>query len=488
VDLAHKLQLFNIMAPFQSSLGIDFKTNHLILSLLRKSFRKIRLVDYRIYPLWTEGQREVQEAQWISLITTFISKNQVSKDRVFISIPREKTLFRFLRLPIATKENLRKVLEYEAPKITPFDKEDFWFDFQVLKQEAEWLYLVAVFVKKEELNPYLSLLKKTGIQPVSIQVPAVSALNLFLYHYHEGGKEGELSVLLDVNDPFFEMNILEGKEWKDSFYLPLPAEEREERILQAFQRGEEKDISLSRAMFFVYGLDATDKALPSFQRTEGMKGVASPPVGRIEVGTDESLPDYIYPSIGLPLGGLTETPLKLNLLPLEMRQKVRDYGKTVFVGLLSLAVLLGFIWGGGVYGRYRSELETLRSEIKKKRPEVQAVERIQKQRTVLMSEMAEFAKITRGSVSEVQILKELTQLLPPSVWIWHYKFSGREIEISGFADSASELIPLLDKSPLFEKVEFLAPVTNERERRIGVDRERERFKIKMRLEGAGGAT
>jgi Tfp pilus assembly protein PilN len=488
MDLAHKLQFFNTMAPFQSSLGIDFKTNHLILSLLRKSFRKIRLVDYRVYPLWTEGQREIQEAQWISLITTFISKNEVRKDRVFISIPREKTLFRFLRLPIATKENLRKVLEYEAPKITPFDKEDFWFDFQVLKEESEWLYLVAVFVKKEELNPYLSLLKKMGIQPVSIQVPAVSALNLFLYHYHEGGKEDELSVLLDVNDPFFEMNILEGKEWKDSFYLPLPAEEREERILQAFQRGEEKDSSLSRAMFFVYGLDATEKALPSFQRTEGMKGVTSPPVGRIKVGTDESLPDYIYPSLGLPLGGLTKTPLKLNLLPLEMRQKVRDYGKTVFVGLLSLAVLLGFIWGGGVYSGYRSELETLRSEIKKKKPEVEAVERIQKQRTELMSEMAEFAKITRGSVSEVQILKELTQLLPPSVWIWHYKFSGREIEISGFADSASELIPLLDKSPLFEKVEFLAPVTKERERRIGVDRERERFKIKMRLEGAEGPT
>jgi Tfp pilus assembly protein PilN len=241
-------------------------------------------------------------------------------------------------------------------------------------------------------------------------------------------------------------------------------------------------------MFFVYGLDATEKGLPNFQETEGMKGATSPPVGRIEVGTDESLPDYIYPSIGLPLAGLTETPLKLNLLPLEMRKKVRDYGKTVFLGLLSLAVILGFIWGGGVYSRYRSELETLRSEIKKKRPEVEAVERIQKQRTELVSEMAEFAKITRGSVSEVQILKELTELLPPSVWIWQYKFSGREIEISGFADSASELIPLLDKSPLFEKVEFLAPVTKERDRRTGADRERERFKIKMRLEGVGGAT
>jgi Tfp pilus assembly protein PilN len=458
------------MPLFPSSLGIDFKTNHLILSLLRKSFRKMRLVDYRVYPLWTEGQREVQEAQWISLISTFISKNEVNKDRVSVSIPREKTLVRFLRLPIATKENLRKVLEYEAPKLTPFDKEDFWFDFQVLKEE--------------ELSPYLGLLKKMGIQPISIQIPAVSALNLFLYH--EGEKENEISVLLDVNDPFFEMNVLEGKEWKENFHLPLPAQEKEERILHAFKRAEGKDSSLSRAMFFVYGLDATEKALPSFQDSEGMKGVASPPVRRIEVGADETLPDYIYPSIGLPLTGLTDTGFKLNLLPPEMRKKVRDYGKPVFLVLLCLALILGLIWGGGIYSRYQSDLENLRSEVKKRKPEVEAVEKLQGQRAKLALEMTEFERISRGAVSAVQILKELTQVLPPSVWIWHYRFAGREVEISGFADSASELISLLDKSPLFEKVEFLAPVTKERERRIGADRERERFKIKMRMEGAGG--
>jgi general secretion pathway protein L len=239
-------------------------------------------------------------------------------------------------------------------------------------------------------------------------------------------------------------------------------------------------------MFFVYGLDATEKALPSFQEADGMKGVASPPMDRIEVGVDETLPDYIYPSIGLPLAGLTNTRFKVNLLPMEMRKKVREYGKSVFLILLSLAVVLGLTWGGGVYSRYEKDIESLRAEIKKKKPEVEAVERLQKQRTELTVEMAEFEKITRGAVSEVRILQELTQILPTSVWIWQYKFSGREIEISGFADSASELIPLLDKSPLFEKVEFLAPVTKERERRIGVEKERERFKIKVRLEGLGG--
>ena len=485
MNLAHKLQNIKFMAFFNSSLGIDFRTNHLILTLLQKSFHRVRLVDYRIYPLWSEGQKEVQEAQWISLITTFISKNKINGERVSISIPREKVLVRFLRLPIATKENLKKVLEYEAPKLTPFDKEDFYFDYQILKEDAEWVFLIAAFVKKEDLNPYLNLLKKTGIQPIAIQIPAVSALNLFFYH--EGERGNDFSVLLDLNEPYYEMNILERENWKDSFHLPSPQENKEKGILQTFKGSDLKEDSLSRAMFYVYGLDATQRTLPNFEEMDGMKGVSSPPMNRIDVEAGESRPDYIYPSIGLPLTGLTETYFRLNLLPLELRKRLREVGRPIFLTLLCLAVILSIAWGEGVYNRYRNELEALRAEVKKKKPEMEAVEKVQRQRSELAAEIREFEKITRGAVSEVEILKELTQILPPTVWIWQYRISGREIEISGFADSASELIPLLDKSPLFEKVEFQAPVTKERERRLGVDKERERFKIKMRLEGTGEA-
>ena len=487
MKLAHKLQPNRFMAILNSgSLGIDFKTNHLILTLLRKSFgKKIRLVDYRIYPLWTEGQKEVQEAQWISLISTFISKHEIDKRRVSISIPREKVLVRFLRLPLAAKENLRKVLEYEAPKYIPFDKEDFQFDYQILREDQDWVYLLAVFVKKEELTPYMNLLKRMGIDPVSVQIPSVAALNLFFYH--EGEKENETSVLLDLNAPFLEMNILEGGDWKESFHLPSPKEDKEGNILSLCKRSELKEDSLFRAMFFVYGLDASEKALPHLEETDGVKGVSAPPMHRIEVGLDESQPEYIYPSIGLPLKGLIPTRFDLDLLPVEMRKKVRQFGRPVFVVLLSLVLVLTLTWGVGAYVRYKKELGHLRGEVKKKKPEVEAIEKLQKQRGEMAAQIAEFDRINRGAVSEVQILRELAQVLPSTVWIWQYKFSGGGIEISGFADSASELISLLDKSPLFEKVEFLAPVTKERERRVGADKERERFKIKMRLEGVGGA-
>jgi len=153
-----------------------------------------------------------------------------------------------------------------------------------------------------------------------------------------------------------------------------------------------------------------------------------------------------------------------------------------------LAIVLGCTWGIGTYSHYRSEVLSLRSEVKKKKPEVEAVEKLQKQRGEWAREIADFEKLNAGEVGKIEILKELTQILPDSVWIWNLRYSGKEVEISGFADSASDLIPLLDKSPLFEKVEFLAPVTKERERRAGEDKERERFKIKLTLEGRGAVS
>jgi general secretion pathway protein L len=133
-------------------------------------------------------------------------------------------------------------------------------------------------------------------------------------------------------------------------------------------------------------------------------------------------------------------------------------------------------------------LNNITLEIKKRKPEVEAVERLQRQKEELKKEISELEKIKSEEISKTEVLRELTQILPTTVWVWNLKYKGRELEISGFADSASDLIPLLDKSPLFEKVEFLAPVTKERERRIGVDNEKERFKIKMRLEGRRSGT
>lgn len=472
------LDLLSRLLISDSSFGIDFRNQNLVLTLLKKSFSKVFLADYAIHPITPGAQKEEREAEIISLINSFISKNRVKKDKVSVAVPRDKVIARFIQLPSATKENLRKVLEYEASRYTPFENGEFYFDYQLLKENKEWLSLFVLFVKKGDVDDVLALLKKVGIQPVSIQIPSTAALNLFFYN--EGAKENETSVLLNVTEPFFEMELLQGKEWKESVHLPLPREERASKIIQTLKRSSQNG-SPSQSTFFVYGLDADEAIRTDLDGEVG--AVLAPPLNRMDTFKEISKPYQIYPSIGIPLKDLVNTRFNLNLLPFEMRKTVRQIGRPVLVILAGVALALTLTWGAGTIVGYQTELNQVNNEIKKRKPEVEAITKLQKQRDEYVKEISALAKIRAGEVSKTELLEELTKILPDTVWIWNFKYTGKEIEISGFADSASNLIPLIDKSPIFEKVEFMAPVTKERLMRGTDTKEYERFKIKAKIEG-----
>lgn len=469
---------------FDSSFGIDFRKGEVILTCLRRSFGKIRLVDVEIHPLSAESQKEEQETQIISAIHSFLSKHQIERKGISLSIPGEKAVLRFVKFPAATKENLRKVIEYETPRLTPFEKGETYFDYQILKEEKEWLHLLIAFVKRAEIDFPLALLKKIGVQPLSIQIPSVAALNLF--YYHDGAKEGMPSVLMDVAGSFAELNLLMEKGWTESFHLPFPPQEGTSKIINLLRRSGLKEETLARSKFFVYGPGADENVLSSLKTSSPIKEVQSPPLHRLDLNKGISNPQGVYASIGLPLAGLVRTRFDLNLLPHEMRKKVRQFGKPLFVILTFIALVLGIAWGFGTYQQYRKAWSAINAEIKQQKPEIDAVEKLQKQRDELVKEVAEFTKIEEGELSKIDLLHEVAQILPPTAWVWNLTYNGKEVEISGFADSASDLISLLDRSPLFERVEFLAPVTKERLRSMvggnPVDQEKERFKIKMRVE------
>ncbi len=470
------------MAFFDTSFGIDFRENHLILMFLKKSFGRVRLIDFGVYPILQDNKKEERDSQIIGVLNTFISKHQINKGRVHLSIPREKVVARFISLPIAVKENLRRVMEYEISKYTPFEKEEIYFDFQVVKQEREWIHLFAVFMKKVELDHYLNLLKKIGIQPLSVQIPSISALNLFLYH--RKSQSNGATILIDTTESFFEINLIQGRsDWKESFFIPSSLMENESRWMNTLKQSGLNTDTYPKASFYIYGLGAVEKTIQSLRSFHSIKHILFPPLNRIIFNQPLSKPYSIYGSIGVALRGLVKTSLSINLLPMERRKKVRQIGKPIFISLVVLASILGLIWGMGIFFQYRNELKTVTAEIKKRRPEVEAVERLQRQKGELDQEILELQKIRSEEISKIEILEELTQVLPQTAWIWNLKYNGKEIEISGFADSASDLIPILERSQLFEKVEFVAPVTKERQMKMEGDKERERFRLKARLEG-----
>ncbi len=74
----------------------------------------------------------------------------------------------------------------------------------------------------------------------------------------------------------------------------------------------------------------------------------------------------------------------------------------------------------------------------------------------------------RGRPAFVDVLDELTTLLPDNTWLIRIRYSNGELQAFGNSPSASALVGVLEASPLFAQAQFRAPVT--RDPRLGVER------------------
>ena len=113
------------------------------------------------------------------------------------------------------------------------------------------------------------------------------------------------------------------------------------------------------------------------------------------------------------------------------------------------------------------------------RPEVKKVETLKKEVDALESEVSTINNFKKGKPMALQILKELTAILPKSAWLTRARITDTTVEIEGYAAAATELLSKLEASPYLKKVEFASPTF--RDVRLNSDR----FVIKMEIEGPG---
>ena len=77
----------------------------------------------------------------------------------------------------------------------------------------------------------------------------------------------------------------------------------------------------------------------------------------------------------------------------------------------------------------------------------------------------------------LKILKELTVILPKSVWLTRVHMNDTSLTIDGYATSVTNILPKIEASPYFTRVEFTSPTIRD------VKMNADRFVIRMELEG-----
>jgi general secretion pathway protein L len=182
--------------------------------------------------------------------------------------------------------------------------------------------------------------------------------------------------------------------------------------------------------------------------------------------------------LSLALKGLRRAPIDLNLIPVALRPKKKRSKKKIaalliasFSIVLSIALLVQNVL------TTRAQIAELDTEISGLKVQAQAVEAMQKEIDAIEKARTDIQQIKDLASSKLQILEDLTKIIPDDSWLTDFEFNADEkkITLSGYSTSASKLIPILEESKLFTNVKFTSPIT----KGAGV---KENFKIEMTLE------
>ena len=453
---------------FQTSLGIDIGAHELYLACLKASSRDVHLMAHAVYSL-EDGIHGEENSKAISqLIKGFIKENRISPASVFLGIPRSAAILRYLELPLAVKENLRATLGYELEKHVPFTPEEVHFDFQIISEDksAGRLQLLLVVVKKEALSPVLALSERLGFGVSGVGITATALADYFSWACRKDNVT--LRSFVYARGDHIELGLVKDGMLRYSRDLSMNEGRIDviPKILSKMRLDFPDGDEPLEAVFC--GIKRDDPLLEHLNKTEG---IAPRPV---DLSAAQIPAASLMAAYGLALKGVRKSSTGINLLPPALRKKPSRLKVYALFGLVSLVLLGALAWGGGVYLQRQQTLDRLDGEIKKLAPQLEKFEQIKTEKREIVERIQYLNTLRQGGLPILDTIKELSERIPKSAWVNRFNFSEKGIEISGEAASASQLIPLLEASPMFGDVAFLSAITKSRSGN-------EQFRIRLSL-------
>jgi general secretion pathway protein L len=152
-------------------------------------------------------------------------------------------------------------------------------------------------------------------------------------------------------------------------------------------------------------------------------------------------------------------------------------------GLLILAILLTLTSVALAFSRYESALTELRTETSKMRERAASVRETLDRADATVGDHARLQRLKVERVSSLDVIEELSRVLPDSVWLSELRLEGSALDISGLAKSGAALPPLFAQSRILMDAALTAPLMlDPRE-----DKERFSLRIQVRQRTSPGA-
>ena len=419
----NKIPFVNLFS--QSSTGLSINGNDLIITVVNKKLVKYSHETFKIEDFMLKDTQQLKHA----LIQ---KKNFVGE--TILSLPRELAIIRETSCPYSNLKELREALRYQLDSFIPFSNEDVYFDIHSLSQNRHDTKVLIVAIKKMELDNILSKLKALEIIPSRVIISPFAFLPIL------EGRKGSV-VVISKNIKYYNYNIFEN----NHFVLSSIAKNDAELANQIKSRHTDE----------ILLIHVTNGFLPD------------------EYKTRYQLLDENSESYGAALYGLAEYPCYLSLVKLH-RKRLNPQ-------IILICFLLGFLIFFSFLIPYVQKinnlaiLKTINAQVKSIKKDVVIVEKLQ-ERIVVLDEVVNKVNAIRGKyIPRIDVILELAKTLPNDAWAKGISIMDNSFEIEGDAASSTNLIPILENTPLFSGVGLTSPVTK-------TQSGREKFRIKGNIE------
>jgi len=485
-------------ADFLRSVGLYVMRDRLVLVRMRKNFLSLSLVEQedRVLPLGESQQAISELTGWIAedvreialkagsesrerafkqAVLSLMPHFNAGRDSLFVCVPQEQAIVQQLFLPLAAEANLSQVLEYEIERQLPFRREDIFYDFVPMGKRGDKIGVYLLAIPKKSLAGVLGVLESFGIRPRGVETTVTAMANFLLFC--KGDFSGSAAVV-GGHDHDWE---LIGIQNQPNGWRPTPQLLFSHWVPQSgWAQGPVRELlreCLDRSPE-LYGWGDVDELFRSAD-------IETPPyVDLVALGNERLMGgraithSYYLPALGAALRGVREAPLVRGML---REQGAVDPGWKTFsrlnVILLALVLLASIGWVASFAVKDELRLRQLERENQKLEPVVAALRREESELARLRKELTVLTDLDRRKGEILRVLDDLTKLVPTNAYLSNFRFRDQILEVQGNAENASALIPVLERSPLFENVGFTAPSNRGRDNR-------ETFSLKANLEKA----
>lgn len=381
-------------------------------------------------------------AEWGAELTRFVATAGETRLAATVLLPRDEVIVRTIALPGVTDKDAAAAIELQIDSLHPWGDAEVTWGWSRAGRDN----IVISLTRKEVLDAWETLFAEAGI-PIAAATFSAAVIHAVIRIWNAA----PAALLGTATDARGRTTVYGESEARALFSAE-------------FTGPAERAIALSRAELRI-AADYPAKPLAALLPADK---------------TGEPIPESAVLAYAAALAGSATRVAKFaNLLPPERRAS-HDRLQYVIPGILGVLLLLAAVAVFVIFPalqqrRYRADLERAARQIE---PLVVRAQALEKKTTSDRANIAALDEFRRRPQADLDVLNELTRLLPPPTWTNDVEIYPDYVIVSGEAEQAAPLLKVLDSSPLFQNSEFaLAPSRSDKV---------EQFRIKTLRRGRTG--